>query len=157
MTKKPLTTLFLILGILVLGINSFNIIRYTARIRKLRRHAPYPFMGSHFTGLSEALKNPPFIGYYTDQSLDDIGAATRFAQIQLAVAPTILDLGNTGHEYILFVCSTPQTALNKIKDIGAIPVLKSPSGAILAKNPLRSFHQTENTRERRDYKKWSRP
>ena len=73
-----------------------------------------------------------YVGYYTDKSLDVNQNAAEFAQAQYVLAPTILDLNNLNHEYILLDCSAEDIAFEKIKEIHAIP-FKKRLGLILAK------------------------
>ena len=100
-----------------------------------RKLAPYIFVGFKFSGLKDILKNEDYIGYYTDKSMDKRLDAAQFAQAQYVLAPTILDINNTNHKYILFDCSAPLVAIEKIKKLGLTSIRKNQFGIILTKNP----------------------
>ncbi len=51
----------------------------------------------------------------------------------LTLAPTILELNNLDHEYILFDCSTDQVAADKIEEINALAIKRNKFGIILAR------------------------
>jgi len=109
----------------------------TGKIFKHRERFPYIFLGDRFRGIETFVGKAPYIGYYTNKNLDDNLSARQFAQAQLVLAPSILDLNNTEHEFIIFDCTTPQIALAKIKEIGAKPLKANPYGIILARHPDR--------------------
>ena len=104
-------------------------------IKKIQRNIPFHFDGLKFSGLESIFKNVTFVGYYTDKNIKHVTHAKQFAQAQLILAPTILDLNNTTHKYILFDCSSDAIAFKKIKEIGAIALKKNQFGIILAKKP----------------------
>lgn len=103
----------------------------------IRQRAPYTFLGDRFRGLETLIGKAPIAGYYTDKNLDDKVNAMQLAQAQLILTPIILDLNNTGHEFVIFDCTSPAAALKKIKDIGAQPLKANRYGIILAHNPDR--------------------
>ena len=100
-----------------------------------RQKIPFFFSGHIFLGLEKIFKNKKYVGYYTDKNLDIDQYAQQFAQAQYVLAPTILDLNNTDHEFILFDCSQEEIALQKIKEINAVALKRSKFGVILARNP----------------------
>ena len=74
------------------------------------------------------------MGYYTDKNMDNRADALQFAQAQYTLAPIILDFNHTDYEYILFDCSKEEIALEKMLQIGAVPIRKNQFGVILARN-----------------------
>lgn len=127
--------IFLTVASLLLVFNLYTLAKETVKNTQLRQRHPYTFRGDWFRGIEKITQNTPYIGYYTDKSLDDNRAAMQFAQAQLVLAPSILDLNNTNHEFIIFDCSSPVVALNKIKEIGAKALKGNQYGIILAHNP----------------------
>ncbi|MBF0486157.1 MAG: hypothetical protein HQL16_06560 [Candidatus Omnitrophica bacterium] len=102
------------------------------KIAVARQKVPFSFYGDAFIGLAEALKGETYLGYYTDVSIDVPKYGARFAQVQLALAPLILDLNNTSRRFVLFDCDNPQKCVEKIKEIKARPLKASNRGTILA-------------------------
>ena len=112
----------------------------TIKIFKIRQRHPYVFFGDQFRGIESFTGNAPFLGYYTDKNIElDPRAAMKFAQAQNVLAPSILDLNNTKHEFIIFDCSSPAVAMAKIQEIGAKPLKANPYGIILARNADQSL------------------
>ena len=128
-----------ILLVLTALLGGINVSQLTTELKKnyfLRKDVPYQFAGVKFSGLGDILKNVELIGYYTDGDTTDGDIIADFSQAQLMLAPAILDLNNTNHEYILFNCSRPDIGLKKIKDIGATPLKMNQLGIILARKPI---------------------
>ena len=137
--------IFLVVASLTLLFNLYSLFKETKRMIKLRDHIPYTFLGDRFRGLDAFLGHAPRIGYYTDKNLDDNLNARQFAQAQLVLAPTILDLNNTDHDFILFDCSSPKVAIQKIQELGAQALKANPYGLILARNPVSSTFYPADT------------
>lgn len=145
MTKSPVSKkmpssfrlwryyLFFVLTMLVCVSNAGHIKKYLAVKELERQRLPYIFLGMKFLGLDETLKDMEWVGYYTDKNLDDRIAAMQFAQAQLVLAPRILDLNNTSHEFTIFDCSSPEAAWQKIRELGAQPLKQNQFGVILAR------------------------
>jgi hypothetical protein len=127
--------LFLTAATLALLFNLFSLSQQTLKMAKVRAHIPYTFFGDRFRGLDAFLGHAAQIGYYTDKNLDNNLSARQFAQAQLMLAPTILDLNNTAHEYILFDCTSPKVAMQKIQELKAKALKANQYGIILARNP----------------------
>ncbi len=106
---------------------------------RIRQRAQYTFLGDRFRGLELLINKAPYLGYMTDKNLDDNISARQFAQAQLVLAPTILDLNNVGHEFIIFDYTTPQAAVQKIKELKLQPLKANRHGIILARNPNRQI------------------
>jgi len=114
----------------------FNVSQMQGELRTIyqaKQVMPYSFSGHKFLGLEEIFKDVAYAGYYTDKDMEELRNATQFAQAQLILAPTILDLNNLGHEYTIFDCSSPELAFQKIKEAGLKPLKKNQFGIILAK------------------------
>ncbi len=84
-------------------------------------------------GLTDMLRGVEYVGYFTDKDLTDKTNAAQFSQAQYILAPVILDLNNTQRDFIIFDCTTPDVALEKIKEIDAVPLVKNKFGIILAR------------------------
>ncbi len=130
--KAPL---FLTIGCLLLAFNLFCSAQETVKMTQIRKRFPYTFLGDRFRGLEGFIGNAPYLGYATDKNLDDNKSAMQFAQAQLVLAPTILDLNNTGHEFIIFDYTTPQEAMKKIKELKLQALKANAYGIILVRNP----------------------
>lgn len=136
--------IFLGIASLALLFNLYSLFQETNKMIELRKHLPYIFLGDRFRGLNNFLNQAPMIGYYTDKNLDDNRSARQFAQAQLMLAPTILDLNNTAHEYIIFDCTSPKVAIQKIQELKAQALKANQYGIILARNPNAStFHKAD--------------
>lgn len=123
------------LGILiVVTLNLSELIPDTLTIEQRKKYIPFYFQGFKFSGLEEILNGIEHVGYYTDQDISLNYHLAEFAQAQYILAPVILDLNNTQHEFILFNCSSEGKAFAKIKDIGAIPLKKNKFGILLAQH-----------------------
>ena len=130
---------FLILAFFIIFTNSQKLSKDIISRKKIREKNPYIFHGIKFSGLKEILHNAEYIGYYTDKDIDNTLDALQFAQAQFILAPIILDLNNTEHEFILFDCSSEAVAMERIREVKAIPIRKNQFGIILAKNPKYMF------------------
>ena len=114
----------------------FNIVTLTKElinIHKLKAFAASQFPGRIFSGLDKTLEGIKYAGYFTDKDINNIAQAKHFAQAQYVLAPVILDLNNTDHEYILFDCTSLKITFDKIKEIGAVPLKANQFGIILAR------------------------
>lgn len=125
--------LFLTFCLIIITVNGVKLIKELKNIQRYKKVATYQFDGMKFMGLNKTLENTTYIGYFTDKNMSDDNNARQFAQAQLILAPVILDLNNTSHQWILFDCTIEAVALKKIKEIGAAPVKRNQFGIILAK------------------------
>src|ERR1700679_218429 len=109
---------------------------YTQAITQIQDHTTIPLhsLGYQFMGLENVFKGVRTVGYYTDKDLNDPLAVAQFEQAQYMLVPTILDLNHTQYHWVIFDCTSPQTALGAIKQLGLTPV-KINHGIILAFNP----------------------
>ena len=118
--------------LVVLGINLIQLTADIQGIKNKKAKLVLNFLGIQFAGLEEVLKDVEHIGYYTDKNMENTRNAAQFAQAQYTLAPIIVDLNNTDHEFILFDCTDEPRALRKIKEINAVPLKKNQYGIILA-------------------------
>ena len=95
---------------------------------------PLHSLGYKFLGLEETFKNVRYAGYYTDKDIETPLNIAQFEQAQYTLAPTVLVLNRTNYPFVLFDCSSPALALDKIRELGMQP-LKTNAGIILAFNP----------------------
>jgi hypothetical protein len=134
--RRPARLIPLLAGsvaLLILGLNSAQVFREIQAIYRVKKVIPYAFPGHKFLGLEAIFKDVAYAGYYTDKNLDDFEHGAQFAQAQLMLVPTILELNNLGHEYTLFDCTSPEIAYQKIREAGLIPMKKNQFGIVLAK------------------------
>ena len=130
MKPKPI---FILALLVVIAVNLAQSFVDILDLYSKRQTNPFFFSGYIFLGLEKMFKDVKYIGYYTDRSLDEMPAAAKFAQAQYILAPAILDLNATDHEFILFDCSREEIARRKIEDIKAVAVKKNRFGIILAR------------------------
>ena len=131
--------MILILLILFASINSSVLI---LQVLSHQIHpSPHPLhsLGDKFNGLETVLTNQRTVGYYTDKNMEEPLNVAQYEQAQYLLSPTVLDLNNTHYPFIIFDCSSPQIALNKIKELRLQPIKANNVGIILAINP-----QTQN-------------
>lgn len=130
---KP-SFLYIAIAFLIVAFNSYELWVDTFKVAKQRKEIPFFFSGFKFLGLEEIFHHTAYVGYYTDKDLPhDKLAAAEFGQAQYILAPTILDLNNLNHEFILFNCSSEKIAFEKIKEIKALPMKRNSFGVILAR------------------------
>ena len=118
----------LILAVFI-AVNAFHLF---LEIKK-NRQQKQAFYGFKFNGLQLFLKGEKFLGYFSDRDMADKNHAAQYAQAQYALAPLILDLDYAKHRYILFDCTTEETALKKIKELRLVPFKRNRFGIILAR------------------------
>ncbi len=124
--------LFLTLTGIILLFNCIDLTIAAVKLAEKRKKSPFYFSGFQFLKLQDVFRGVSYVGYYTDKDLSDKQNTAQFSQAQYILAPTILELNNLSHEFILFDCTSEKAAYDKIKEIGAIPLKKSTSGIILA-------------------------
>lgn len=132
--RRQLLLVIALLGVTVL--NLVDLYKENGTIRKLRKVMPRQMVGREFAGLAQFTQGMRTIGYITDEDITKNDAAHKlFAHAQYMLAPSILDLNNLDHEFILFVYSDEQKALEKINALNLQPLKRNPFGMILARNP----------------------
>ncbi len=131
--KIYLRLLFIAVAALLIFTNSVQLTKQIGKNHRLRKFFPYPYHGYKFSGLTEILKGVQFAGYCTDKNLDVNEPAMQFSQAQYELAPVVLDLNNTAHEFIFFDYLDQAAAQKKIEEIQAIPLKKNKYGIILAR------------------------
>ena len=115
----------------------FNLCQaYTQAIRQLQDRTTIPLhsLGFQFMGLENVFKGVHTVGYYTDKDLNNSLAIAQFEQAQYMLVPTVLDLNHTQYHWVIFDCTSPQTAMGEIQRLGFTP-MKIRNGIILAYNP----------------------
>lgn len=102
-------------------------------INNYKKIVPYNNIEYKFEILKEFTQGIEFMGYYTDDpELKNEANAKLYSHAQFALAPTVLELNNLDHEYTLFVCADENVAMQKIAEIGAVPLRENKFGMILA-------------------------
>jgi len=122
---------------LVLLTAGFNLVSaYTQAVGQLldKKTVPFHSLGYQFLGLENIFKGVRTVGYFTDKDLHAPLAIAQYEQAQYMLAPTVLDLNHTQYRWVIFDCTSPQTALETLKTLGFTP-LKIHNGIILAFNP----------------------
>ena len=124
--------------ILLILCSAFGSAQLTLQVLNHQIHPstmPLHSLGDKFKGLETVFADQRIVGYYTDKNMDNALAVAQYEQAQYLLAPTVLDLNHTQHPFVLFDCSTPEIALNKIKELGLQAIKANNSGIILAINP----------------------
>lgn len=104
------------------------------RINGLSKVLSHQKIGYQFRGLEEFTKGIDRIGYYSDENLElNEHAHKLFAHAQYVLAPTVLELDNMDHDFVLVVCSNERNALHKLKQLNALPLRANKFGMILAR------------------------
>ena len=131
---QKLKSIFFICLFFAAGINL--LLAYAQAIGHLedRTSIPLHSLGYQFMGLENVFKGIRTVGYFTDKNLDNPLAVAQFEQAQYMLTPTVLDLNHTQYHWVIFDCTTPQVAMETIKNLGFTP-LKIRNGIILAYNP----------------------
>ena len=124
-SSRIFKTLFFIFACYILASNTVGLILDTIRIQKQKKAMPFYFLGFKFLGLEKVLSHVPYIGYYTDKNMNIKQNSAQFSEAQYLLAPTILDFNNTDHEFILFDCTSEKAAMQKIKEIHAVPLKRA--------------------------------
>ncbi|GEM_PF-2250788 len=101
-------------------------------IQTLTPDRPVRFAGIKFSGLENILKQETHVGYITDLNLKETAPLAEYEQAQYVLAPTILDVNNPDHRFLIVNCSSDASAFSKLKDIGARPLTRNNFGVILA-------------------------
>ena len=115
-----------------------NLIVLYQDVKKIATVKPimaYQIIGHQFAGLDEFINGAQYLGYMTDQNMTNKQASKDFSHAQYLLAPTILDLNNIDHQYLLFVYKNEKAAWEKIKEIKAMPLRRNQHGLILAFRP----------------------
>ncbi len=99
-----------------------------------RKTIPMHSLGFQFLGLKDVFKDIRSVGYFTDKDLDQTRNIAQFELAQYTLAPTVLMLNHTEYHWVIFDCTSFQTAMDNIKRLGLTP-LKAHNGIILAYNP----------------------
>jgi hypothetical protein len=95
---------------------------------------PLHSLSYQFQGLKPTFNNIAYAGYYTDKNIEAPASIAQYELAQYVLAPTVLVLNETKYALIIFDCTSPQIAIEKIKELGLQP-LKANNGLILAFNP----------------------
>ena len=134
-------TAFILAVLLVVMSNVLASFKDLRDLHVQRQKIPYFFSGYIFSGLEGIFKKMKYVSYYTDKSMDSAPYAAQFAQAQYVLAPAVLDLNNTGHEFILFDYIDEKKAFKKMKELKAIPLKRNKFGIILARVPPKNLPQ----------------
>lgn len=126
-------TFFILCGfIFILAVQAFNLIREITRLHKVKKMVPHQRVGQNFYGLNRIFENVEYVGYYTDKDLDEPSNNKRFSEAQYVVAPTVLDINNTDHHYVLFDCAREANALEVIQKLD-LHIMQKHLGLILTR------------------------
>jgi hypothetical protein len=135
MKKNIILSLFL--QIVFIVVISWNIIILTGKTVKQASSLGQPQIepGIEFEGLKESLRNIPVAGFISDKNQSSENNDGRFMMAQYMLAPTVLDLQNTNHQYLILDLSTPQAAEYFLKKFNAKPIAMTVFGKILCLKP----------------------
>jgi hypothetical protein len=122
---------FMIFCVLLIAYNATTLTSQHLQ-RQSKPSQPLHSLGYKFIGLEQLFKDVRYVGYYTDKDIEAPLTIAQFEQAQYMLAPTVLVLNKTDYPFVIFDCTTPEVALNKIRELGLQP-LKINAGIILAK------------------------
>jgi hypothetical protein len=131
LTKKILWAIIALLA-------AINIVQTTTALVSIYPHkkpVAFNFAGQKFDGLQKLLKNEKYIGYYTDQDIDEPRPMMELLQAQYTVIPLILDAKSLEHRYIIVNCTNIPAAIEKFKNLGARPMTGNNNGLFLVERP----------------------
>lgn len=117
---------------------SFGLLKTTQSLSAAhakRRAVPYFFGGDIFSGIQGALKNEQFVGYMTDRNIEDDKTSMRFTQAQFALAPSVLDLNNPNHRFLIMDFTDEKKAFAMAASLRIRPLKQGPQGILLAERP----------------------
>ena len=127
---------FKIFFIIVFGshilLSLFQLTMRTIDDQSSKAHMALHSLSYQFVPLQNVFKNIPRAGYYTDKNMEHPLTIAQYEQAQYVLAPTVFEIGNTALPLVLFDCTTPQFAREKIKELKLLPITASPTGLVLA-------------------------
>ncbi len=126
-------SIFVFIVFILVIVNLTSLLRTVELLQAKRERIPFIFLGFKFAGLESIFQDIPYVGYYTNKSLDNPEHAAQFAQAQYLLTPTILDLDYKKHEFILFDCTSEDVAFAKMQSMRATPLKRNKFGIILAR------------------------
>ncbi|MBF0384949.1 MAG: hypothetical protein HQL27_03665 [Candidatus Omnitrophica bacterium] len=127
---------FLISLIILFGLNLIALSAQLSTIKKIKKISPAQDIEYKFAKLRNFFPaGTDYIGYYSCSNLKNPEEVKNMAHAQFSLAPIVLDENNLGHKYIIFNCAKESDSWEKIKEIKAIPVLRSEIGMILVIRP----------------------
>lgn len=132
--KYPYSRLFVIVaftGLII--INLVVQVPELQRIGSFKEHLPHQIIGYQFAELTKFTQGIEYIGYDTDFAKNNPEGDKYFSHAQYILAPTVLDYKNLKHEHILLVYKNPNAAIQKMKQLNAVPLRMNRYGMILAK------------------------
>ena len=134
---RSFSKFFFVLCLLAITLfNAVDLIKTVKDVYMFKKVLPYQNIGYKFAGLEEFVKGEEIVGYYTDNDLNQQEHSKQFSHAQFILAPTILDLNNLEHEYIIFFCSKESVAWQEMEKIGAAPWRINQFGVILARKDI---------------------
>lgn len=135
---KPLPPLTLTsqisLGVLVLAtmIGLVHGIAEIHHLATLRQQQPFVFAGKSLEGIRDLIRDEKYVGFISDRDMNDKNISAQFAQYQLALAPTILELNNPRHRFLILDLQDPRHAAMVLTQTQARPLRKNNLGIIIA-------------------------
>ncbi|MFH0753052.1 MAG: hypothetical protein V2A70_00630 [Candidatus Omnitrophota bacterium] len=114
-----------------------NIWQATAKLVDIyprKKPVAFNFAGSKFEGMGKLFPNEKYVGYYTDQNINDLRPMMELLQAQQVLAPIILDPENLNYRYIIVNALNIPAAIEKFKNMGAKPVTRVILGLFIVEN-----------------------
>ena len=96
---------------------------------------PLHSLSYQFRELRPLFNGLAYAGYYTDKDTENSVVIAQYEQAQFVLSPTVIALNKTDYPLVIFDCSSPDKAIQKIKELGLQPIKASPQGLILAIDP----------------------
>ncbi len=131
------TRIMLATVVLASTIGGVNVIRELSTMMALRAQRPYAFSGETFAPIKPAITDERAVGFITDRDIEkDPAASLRLTQAQFTLAPTILDLNNPGHRFLILDFTDRKNAMAATLQLKAKPLKISPDGIIFAERQV---------------------
>ncbi len=124
--------------ILIIIINIHQLIKEERLFHQISLYKDFsPVIGAYFKDIKPILKGIEYVGYYTNRNLSIPENNKRYSQAQFVLAPTILDINNLNHKFVIIDCPDKSIIKKKLKQLQAVPIKINQYGIILAE---RIFH-----------------
>ena len=99
------------------------------------KYLKYIEPGYEFSDLKEMLSQAKSVGFLTNKDMSPERNDGQFLAAQYMLAPIILDLNSSNHDFVILDYTGPKAAFEKMREIKAVPIFTNPFNKILAKMP----------------------
>ena len=126
--------LVLLLTVFIFVLNFLSLSRTASLYRKVNA-AGLREPGMEFAGFKKHLVGKTVVGFLTDKNMSPENNDGQFLKAQYALAPVVLDLGESRHRFLVLDCSNILTAFDLLQQLNAEPVEVNPFNKIFAQKP----------------------